>query len=86
MSQFSNTSDDHVMMFRCGHVRSSGCGKVLTEGQLERHGTCPKCGSRHFSPYYPQTKLQMYKCYVKLIATGEAWVSQKKQKHSRPTS
>jgi DNA-directed RNA polymerase subunit RPC12/RpoP len=69
----SGTSKDQVVMFRCGCVGGSGCGRVLTEGQVLDHMTCPNCGSRYFSPYYPTTRWNKMKCYMKLIVRGEAW-------------
>jgi len=84
VGQFSNTPDDHVMLFRCGHARAAGCGKILTEGQLERSGECTRCGSLYFSPFYPKTKWQTIKCYALLIRTGEAWVRKQKTKESSP--
>lgn len=78
MGQFSNTPEDTVQFFRCGCWGRPGCGKILTEGQVEKHGKCPKCGSRGVSPFYPETKWQMFKCYVKLILRGEAWVPERR--------
>ena len=73
MGEFSGTPDGVVTMFRCGCVGGPGCGKVFTEGQVEKHLRCTRCGSRYWSPYYPRTKWQLFKCHVKLVLRGEAW-------------
>lgn len=88
MGQFSSTPDDHVQIYRCGYGRFPGCGKILTEGQVARHGKCPRCGCAGFSSYYPPNKWRLFLVYLKLIWTGEAWVrkSQTRTKSVRETN
>jgi DNA-directed RNA polymerase subunit RPC12/RpoP len=74
MGEFSGTPEGEVMMFRCGCVGGAGCGKIRSEGQVQKKPRCPRCGSRYLSPYYPQSKWQKFKCYLKLMRTGEVWL------------
>lgn len=74
MGEFSNTPENVTMMFKCGCHGHSGCGKIMSEGYLKQHGKCKKCGGIYVSPYYPQNKWQLFKCYLKLVVRGEAWV------------
>ena len=84
MGSYSGTGDDQVQLYRCGNSRFPGCGKILTEGQKEQEGKCPKCGSVGSTSYYPKTKWQLFKAYLLLLKTGELveWRSENQQQTS----
>lgn len=71
MGAYSGTPEGQVQLYRCGNMKFPGCGKILTEGQKQRHGMCPYCGSRGSTTYYPRNLWQKIKAYGLLIKTGE---------------
>jgi hypothetical protein len=71
VGRFANTPSNTVQLFRCGSYGHPGCGKILTEGQVECYGGCPRCGSLGVSPTYPKTFFRKILCYLLLLRTGE---------------